>query len=117
MSALSHTLHQRLARHRTGVPARAGRNRTFNPYFNKIVQDFRKHSPGTTLNQVLDWITTMHGYLSALKGGGIRHGKDIKIGAVTKPHEARLFCNLIRSYIRFLLDEHERLTGSGVLDF
>jgi hypothetical protein len=80
-------------------------------YFNTIVADLRKHSQGTTLNEVLDWIKKLHGYLSSPTGGGIRHGADLKAGVVTKPHEARLFCNLIRSYIHFLIEEHERLTG------
>ena len=66
-----------------------GRGAVQGKYFNKIVEDLRKHSQGTTLNQVLDWITTL----------------------------PRLFCNLIRSYISFLIAEHERLTGgTQVLD-
>lgn len=86
-------------------------------YFNKIVEDLRRKNPGTTLNQVLEWMTTLHGYLSSTKGGGIRHGADLKADVETRPHEARLFCNLIRSYIAFLIVEHERLTGSRkVLD-
>jgi hypothetical protein len=86
-------------------------------YFNKIVGDLRTHNQGTTLDQVLAWITTLHGFLSSTTGGGIRHGTHLKTGVVTKPHEARLFCNLIRSYISFLIAEHARLTGSSqVLD-
>lgn len=82
-------------------------------YFNKIVEDLRKHNQGTTLDQVLDWIVKLHGYLSSTTGGGIRHGAHLKSGVATKPQEARLFCNLIRSYILFLIAEHQRLTGSG----
>jgi hypothetical protein len=78
-------------------------------YFNKIVGDLRRHSQGTTLDQVLEWVTTLHGYLSSPTGGGIRHGTHLKAGVETRPHEARLFCNLIRSYIDFLLKEHRRL--------
>jgi hypothetical protein len=86
-------------------------------YFNKIVADLRRRNQGTTLDQVLDWVTTLHGYLSSPTGGGIRHGTHLKAGVATKPHEARLFCNLIRSYIFFLIAEHERLTGhQQVLD-
>jgi hypothetical protein len=85
-------------------------------YFNKIVGDLRKQSGNTTLKEVLNWITTMHGYLSSPTGGGIRHGADIKNTTKLQPHEARLFCNLIRSYIRFLIDEHARLSGPKVLD-
>lgn len=79
-------------------------------YFNKIVADLRKHNPGTTLDQILSWVITLHGYLSSPTGGGIRHGTDLRAGIATQPDEARLFCNLIRSYITFLLSEHQRLS-------
>lgn len=82
-------------------------------YFNKIVGDLRRHNQGTTLDQVLGWVTTLHGYLSSPTGGGIRHGTHLKDGVATKPNEARLFCNLIRSYISFLLVEHERLSRAA----
>jgi hypothetical protein len=79
-------------------------------YFNKIAEDLRKHYKGKTLDQVLSWVTTLHGYLSSPTGGGIRHGTDLKTGLALQPNEARLFCNLIRSYISFLLVEYERLS-------
>lgn len=79
-------------------------------YFNKIAENLRKHYKGTTLAQVLAWVTTLHGYLSSPKGGGVRHGVDLKSGIAMQPNEARLFCNLIRSYISFLMAEHELLT-------
>ena len=79
-------------------------------YFNKIIEDLRKHKHGTTLDQVLEWVTKLHGYLSSPTGGGIRHGRHVKTGVATEPHEARLFCNLVRSYISYLIAEHERLT-------
>ena len=79
-------------------------------YFNKIADDLRKHHKGRILDQVLAWVTTLHGYLSSPTGGGIRHGTDLKTGIVIQPNEARLFCNLIRSYISFLMAEHARLT-------
>ena len=79
-------------------------------YFNKIAEDLRKHHKGTTLDQVLIWVTTLHGYLSSPTGGGIRHGANLKAGIAIQPNEARLFCNLIRSYISFLMAEHERLS-------
>ncbi len=44
-------------------------------------------------------------------GGGIRHGTDLKAGIATQPNEARLFCNLIRSYIGYLIAEHKRLSN------
>jgi hypothetical protein len=79
-------------------------------YFNKIADDLRRHSKGNILDQVLNWTTTLHGYLSSPTGGGIRHGADLKADIVIQPNEARLFCNLIRSYITFLMAEHERLS-------
>lgn len=79
-------------------------------YFNKIAEDLRKRQKGTTLDQVLAWITTLHGYLSSPTGGGIRHGADLKAGIAIQPNEARLFCNLIRSYISYLIAEHERMS-------
>ncbi len=80
-------------------------------YFNKIAEDLRRHHRGQCLDQVLGWITSLHGYLSSPTGGGIRHGTNLREGVVTQPHEARLFCNLVRSYIAFLMSEHERLTS------
>jgi hypothetical protein len=79
-------------------------------YFNKIAEDLRKHHKGKTLDQVLAWATTLHGYLSSPTGGGVRHGANLKAGIAVGSNEARLFCNLIRSYISFLMAEHERLS-------
>ena len=79
-------------------------------YFNKIVEELRRHSKGNTLDQVLNWAAMLHGYLSSPTGGGIRHGADLKTEITIQPNEARLFCNLIRSYITFLMAEHERLS-------
>jgi len=80
-------------------------------YFNKIVGDLRTLGRGNNLKQILGWVTTLHGYLSAPKGGGIRHGIDLNEGVAVEANEARLFCNFIRSYITFLIVEHERLSG------
>ena len=80
-------------------------------YFNKIVQELRRYHPGTTLDRVLSWVEALHGYLSSPTGGGVRHGTDLRNGIALSPQDARLFCNLIRSYIAFLLSEHERLVG------
>lgn len=87
-------------------------------YFNKIVGDLRAKNPGTTLALVLEWCTTLHGYLSSPTGGGIRHGSNVlKAELDIQPHEAMLYCNLTRSYIFYLIAEHARLTGmSQVLD-
>ena len=79
-------------------------------YFNKIAEDLRKHHKGKILEQVLAWVTNLHGYLSSPTGGGIRHGTDLKAGISIQPNEARLFCNLIRSYISYLMAEHARLS-------
>jgi hypothetical protein len=51
----------------------------------------------------------LHGYLSSPTGGGVRHGADLKEGVALEVNEARLCCNLIRSYIAYLIAEHERL--------
>lgn len=75
-------------------------------YFNKIVGDLQRKLPGTTLTTVLSWITSMHGYLSAPAGGGVRHGIDLNRGVDLDQNQARLFCNLTRSYILFLILEH-----------
>lgn len=80
-------------------------------YFNQIVRDLRAKHPGTTLERVLEWISAMHGYLSSPTGGGVRHGIDLDHGVSLDPNEARLFCNLIRSYVSFLLVEHEDVQG------
>lgn len=79
-------------------------------YFNKIAKDLRRQHKGKTLEMVLDWTTALHGYLSSPTGGGIRHGANLNAGIALRPNEARLFCNLIRSYISFLIAEHERLS-------
>lgn len=94
-----------------GIETESGR--VEGKYFNQIVRDLRAKGPGTTLGRVLDWVTAVHGYLSSPKGGGVRHGLDLSEGVELRPNEARLFCNLIRSYLSFLLAEHERLSKEG----
>ena len=78
-------------------------------YFNKIVAQLRRHCTGHQ-DKILRWMMTLHGYLSAPKGGGVRHGVDLKEGLELSINEARLFCNLIRSYLTYLISEHERLS-------
>ncbi len=80
-------------------------------YFNEIVRDLRRLTKGSTLDRILEWVMSLHGYLSSPTGGGIRHGVDLNTGIAIGPSEARLFCNLIRSYVSYLLGEHERLQG------
>lgn len=77
-------------------------------YFNAIVKEMKVSSKGKGQEQILTWMTTLHGYLSSPTGGGVRHGTDLQAGIAIQPHEARLYCNLIRSYITFLIEEHER---------
>ncbi len=77
-------------------------------YFVRIVKDLRKLHRGNTLEQVLKWIEQLYGYLSSPTGGGVRHGTDIADPKDLEDHEARLFCHLVREYIRFLLAAHER---------
>jgi hypothetical protein len=79
-------------------------------YFNRIVVDLQRQNRGRTLGQVLDWIQKLHGYLSSPGGGGVRHGVNLKMGIALQSNEARLFCNLIRSYVSYLIAEHERLS-------
>ncbi len=81
-------------------------------YFNRIVSDLREKHRGTTLDRVLDWVTTMHGYLSSPTGGGVRHGVDLDSGVDLDLNQARLFCNLTRSYISYLIVEHAALRKS-----
>lgn len=78
-------------------------------YFNKIVGELRQHYRGSSVEQVLKWIDALHGFLSSPTGGGIRHGSDLKEGIALRPGEARLYCNLIRNYISFLLGEYQRI--------
>lgn len=81
-------------------------------YFNKIIADLRAHHVNAPTSMVLAWCNSLHGYLSSPTGGGIRHGTHVlKADLTLSAHEARLYCNLIRSYIFFLIEEHARLTG------
>lgn len=82
-------------------------------YFNKIIGELRLRCRGHQ-EQILQWMMTLHGYLSSPTGGGVRHGVDLKEGLALGIEEARLYCNLIRSYLTFLMAEHERLTGYTV---
>lgn len=80
-------------------------------YFNKIVGELRSRRPGTTLDRILEWVSSMHGYLSSPTGGGVRHGMDLNKHVEIDLHQARLFCNLTRSYILFLLVEYQSQTN------
>lgn len=80
-------------------------------YFNVIAKELRASLSGSTLDRALGWLAELHGYLSSPTGGGLRHGMDLNKGRSIGASEARLYCNLMRSYISFLLDEHERLAS------
>jgi hypothetical protein len=78
-------------------------------YFNDIARELRAALRGTTLDRVVEWCTQLHGYLSSPTGGGVRHGLDLNSGTAISPEEGRLFCNLILSYVTYLMTEHARL--------
>lgn len=90
-----------------GIDTRSGKIE--GKYFNQIVRDLRAKHTGSTLEQVLTWIFAMHGYLSSPTGGGVRHGADLERGVDLDHNEGRLLCNLIRSYVQFLLIEHDSI--------
>ena len=89
--------------------ANAGEGTIEGKYFNKIVAELRADRQAGHRKQILEWVMALHGFLSSPTGGGVRHGLDLKDGIVVQINEARLYCNLIRSYITYLLAEHERL--------
>lgn len=78
-------------------------------YFNKIIGDLRRFNRDRTLSKVVDWMERLHGYLSSPGGGGIRHGALLNENVEITESEARLYCDLTRSYISFLLHEYSRL--------
>lgn len=80
-------------------------------YFSKIIGDLRRLNKGKTLDRVSAWLDSIYGYLSAPDGGGIRHGASLSEHEELTLGEARLFCDLSRSFITFLLHEHTRLEG------
>lgn len=74
-------------------------------YFNTIVRDLRRLHHGRTLSEVMGWVSKLHGFLSSPSGGGVRHGANLARGTELSVHEAKLYCNLTRSYIAYLLAE------------
>jgi len=82
-------------------------------YFNQIAKEMRSSRSGATRERIFEWISSLHGFLSSPTGGGIRHGLDLNQGVRLSLNEAKLFCNLIRSFISYLVTEHERLAGAG----
>lgn len=82
-------------------------------YFGPIISEMKKRERGKAQENILTWMTTLHGYLSSPTGGGVRHGTDLKEGIAIQPHEARLYCNLARSYLTFLLEEHDQQSNGA----
>jgi len=78
-------------------------------YFNEIARELRASGHGKTLERVVEWCSSLHGYLSSPTGGGVRHGLDLKAGTQISDEEGRLFCNLILSHVTYLMAEHARL--------
>lgn len=58
-------------------------------YFNKIIGELRARGRGHQ-EQILQWMMTLHGYLSSPTGGGVRHGTDLNEGLELGIDEARL---------------------------
>ena len=77
-------------------------------YFNKIIDELKNRGEDHQ-KQIFKWMMALHGYLSSPTGGGVRHGVDLNEGREFGIAEAHLYCNLIRSYLTFLIAEHERL--------
>ena len=82
-------------------------------YFNKIIPELRRHRKGPQ-EQILNWMKALHGYLSSPTGGGIRHGANLLNLPDLGISEARLYCNLIKSYSTYLIEEYERLRQSSL---
>jgi hypothetical protein len=61
------------------------------------------------LSEAISWMERLHGYLSSLSGGGVRHGAVLSDTYGLTEGEARLFCDLTRSYLTYLLHKHQRL--------
>jgi hypothetical protein len=82
-------------------------------YFNMIVCELKGVTGNTTLKRALEWCNQLHGFLSSPTGGKVRHGLDIKNMSTLPPEEARLFCNLIKSYVAFFQDEYHKAHGGS----
>jgi hypothetical protein len=78
-------------------------------YFNEVMKAVKRASEGSLLSNASRWVMDLQSYLSDTSGGGIRHGRELRLGGL-QTHEAELFCNLTRSYISYLLVEYELLS-------
>jgi hypothetical protein len=86
-----------------------GGNTVQGKYFNHIIGELMKFNSGRMLAQASKWIQNLHGYLSSPSGGGVRHGTVLNDAYELSEGEARLVCDLTRSYIAYFLGEHQRL--------
>ena len=78
-------------------------------HFNNIIGKLPQRQHGHQ-KQKLDWMKTLYGYLSSPTGGGVHHGIDLNDGLKQlRINEVRLYCNLIQSYLTFLISEREQL--------
>lgn len=82
-------------------------------YFNKIVGELRRQGRGQALGEILSWMNKLHGFLSSPTGGGVRHGTQLSSGSAMTLDEAHLYCNLTKSYIRYLLAILDERSGSS----
>ena len=98
--------------HRHRVSRRAnGRRLPTWPVLQQVHRRTSGNRRGSQQDQILDWMVKLHGFSASPTGGGIRHGLDLTDSNQVQIDEARLYCNLIRSYITYLITEHERLRG------
>ncbi len=51
----------------------------------------------------------LHGFLSSRTGGAIRHGGVLSDTFELSEGDARLLCDLTRSYLSYLLHQYEQL--------
>jgi hypothetical protein len=78
-------------------------------YFNHVIGELKNFNRGRMLAQAATWMQNLHGYLSSPSGGGVRHGTVLNDAYDLSEGEALLVCDLTRSYISYLLNEHQRL--------
>lgn len=78
-------------------------------YFSKIIGDLQRIHRTRSISRVLGWMENVYGFLSSPSGGGIRHGAILNAALDLSEGDARLYCDLTRSYISYLLHEHSRL--------
>lgn len=78
-------------------------------YFNEIIRDLKSRTSDAHLDRALHWMSQLHGYLSAPAGGGVRHGTNLSSDLEITLSDAKLWCNLTRSYIQYILDKATEL--------